>query len=244
MLNTILKVENLSYTVPTRKVLKNINFNVQKNQFTIVVGENGAGKTTLLQLLMGIIEPSEGKVQVQGKEPHQDPFLDRQEIGYIAEKITPPVDWSVDDFLVFNRYFYKNYSLETESRLLKDLRLQRDWRVGSLSAGQIRRVQVVGVLSNAPKLIIIDEITAVLDIVGRSKFMRALQELREKNQTTIVMATNILDDVDTYATNVVLLHEGEVMVSQTKEEIIRSTGAVNLTRALAGLIEKSEEVSS
>ena len=241
MIEAVLEAKSLSYSVPQRKILLDVSFRIPKESFTVVVGENGAGKTTLLQLLMGFIEPSNGTAWVNGKEPYRDPFHDRNEIGFIAEKITPPVDWSVDDFLEFNRFFYKTYSEEIEKELLRELRLSRDWRIGSLSAGQIRRVQVVGVLASSPKLLIIDEITAVLDIVGRSKFMKALGRLRSQHGSTVVMATNILDDVDTYATDVVLLHQGKLRMHDTKENLIRSNTGATLTETLSELIEKAEE---
>jgi len=204
------------------------------------VGENGAGKTTLLQLLMGIIEPSAGRVEVLGHEPYRDPYRDRASIGYVAEKITPPFDWSIQEYLEFNRAFYASYSVETERQLLGEFRLKPEWKIGALSAGQVRRVQVVGVLASSPRLLIIDEITAVLDIVGRAKFMAALQRLRDQQETTIVMATNILDDVDSYATDVILLHEGELRHHDTKARLVAAQGGKTLTQALAELIEAAE----
>jgi ABC-2 type transport system ATP-binding protein len=237
-----LEAKSLSYAVPSRPILSGLNFEIPARSFAVVVGENGAGKTTLLQLMLGIIEPSAGSLQVLGKEPYLDPHKDRQSIGYIAEKITPPFDWSISDYLAFNRAFYKSYSLEREAELLKEFRLKGDWKIGTLSAGQVRRAQVVGVLAASPKLLIIDEITAVLDIVGRSKFMSALSRLREQTGTTIIMATNILDDVDTYADQVIILNNGRLMAKDTKENLIRSSGMKNLTDTIAHMIEAAEEV--
>ena len=238
----VIESKNLSFSVPSRQILKDISFQVAQGSFTVVVGENGAGKTTLLQLLMGLVEPTRGLVLVNGKRPDQDPYEDRQSLGYIAEKITPPVDWSIDEFLKFNRYFYKNYSTDFENTLIRELKLAREWRIGALSAGQVRRAQVVGVLSSSPKVLIVDEITAVLDIVGRAKFMRALHRLRQENGCTVLMATNILDDVDTYATDVILLHRGQLTEKNTKENLMRSSREKTLTDALSALIEKAEEV--
>ena len=93
-----------------------------------------------------------------------------------------------------------------------------------------------------PDILIIDEITAVLDIVGRAKFMTAIQDLRERAGTTVLMATNILDDVDAYATDVILLHQGKLTVQAEKDKIIRMGSGKTLTAALAHLIEQAELV--
>ncbi len=236
-----LEARGLSYSVPSRTILRDLSFTIAEGGFTVVVGENGAGKTTLLQLLMGIIEPTGGTVRILGNEPYRDPYADRARIGYVAEKIAPPSDWTIEDYLAFNRGFYASYSLETERQLLGEFRLKTDWRMGTLSAGQVRRAQVVGVLAADPRLLIIDEITAVLDIVGRSKFMAALHRLRQRHGTTVIMATNILDDVDSYATDVILLHEGALRAHDTKQGLIQAHGGKSLTDTLAGLIEAAEE---
>ncbi|MCM0607317.1 MAG: ABC transporter ATP-binding protein [Xanthomonadaceae bacterium] len=233
----------LLYKVNSKLILDQIDFKINSGQFIVVVGENGSGKTTLLQMLMGIIEPTSGSVTIWDHEPYRDPYKDRDTIGYISEKISPPMDWSIGDFLEFNRTFYSNYSQTLETELMKDLRLQNDWKISQLSAGQTRRIQVVGALSAQPKLLFIDEITAVLDIVGRAKFMKALEKLRRENGTTVVMATNILDDVDSYATEVILLHQGKLLKHSSKSDLIAEYSKQNLTETLAYLIEKSEGYS-
>ena len=150
------------------------------------------------------------------------------------------MDWSIQDYLSFNRQFYPRYSLAREAQLLKALRIQPSWRIGSLSAGQSRRVQVVAAFAQEPKVLIIDEITAVLDIVGRHKFMAAVEDLRVKVGTTVIVATNILDDVDSYATHVILLHSGKLAKIGTRADFLASTGVATLAGALAQLIESAE----
>lgn len=237
----MIESHSLTYSVNKKLILDRLNFKIEPGQFTVVVGENGSGKTTLLQMLMGIIEPTFGSVLVHGKEPYRDPYQDRQSIGYISEKISPPLDWSVGEFFEFNRAFYRNYSLKFEKELIQDLRLKTDWKISQLSAGQTRRIQVVGALSAQPKLLFVDEITAVLDIVGRAKFMKAIERLRLEQQSTVMMATNILDDVDSYATDVILLHQGKLLKQATRQALIAENKKTNLTETLAYLIEQAEE---
>ncbi len=195
---TMIQVENLSYTVQKKKtILMDINFSVEKGSFVAVVGENGAGKTTLLDLLMGFRKLTTGKVFVMDAEPWLDPWEKRARIAYLSEKIDFPGDWSVATLLEFNRFFYKSYSVEREKELIDFFRVDVNNRIGNLSAGEIRRAQIVAALSCNPELIIVDEVTAVLDIVGCRKFMAMLGEMA-KNGATVVLATNIPEGLELY----------------------------------------------
>jgi ABC-2 type transport system ATP-binding protein len=237
-------VENLTYRIRSREILKDLSFSINSGGMTVIVGENGAGKTTLLQMLMGLAKPTSGLVYVGGVEPWREANRDLRKVGYLAEKIAPPKDWSVREYLDFNRIFYgADYLSEIEDRLMRDFRIQGSWQIGNLSAGQTRRVQAIGVLAFRPKIIIVDEITAVLDIVGRSKFMLALKELCRESAATVIMATNILDDVDQYASDVILMNQGTICARGTKEEIIRQGSKSTLTDSIAKLIEQSEDMS-
>ena len=188
---------------------------------------------------MGLVRPSSGKVKVLGREPSLDPSEDRLKISYISERVNPPMDWSVREFLNFNRHFYPHYNVEKEKELLKDFRISADARIGLLSAGEIRRVQVIAGLSSHPEVLLIDEITAVLDIVGRAKFNGILQQLRQQNPLiTIIMATNILDDIDTYASHVLLLNQGKLKFYERKEVLLSTHSRQSLTQILAHKIEE------
>ncbi len=237
-MSAAISTESLTFRANSRDILRDVTLSIPQGSFAIVVGENGAGKTTLLRLLVGLSRPSAGKVLVSGREPHRDPWRERARIAFISEKTAPPIDWSVDEYLAFNRRFYRDYSSNVEARLVKDFRLDRGARIGQLSTGETRRAQVVSALSSSPEVLLIDEITAVLDIVGRHKFMAALEDLRARARATVLMATNILDDVDAYATDVVLLHRGRLSLQATKSEL--AGRGRSLTSVLAGLIEDAE----
>ena len=169
---TLVSAENLCFVVRKKTLLKEVSFSITPGSWMAVVGENGAGKTTLLDLVMGFKKPTSGKITVFSSEPFLDRAEDRQKISYLSEKVDIPGDWSVGEFLEFNRRFYPTYDLALEKELCKTFRVNGVDRVGNLSAGEIRRAQIVAALSFKPQLIVIDEITAVLDIVGRRQFIR------------------------------------------------------------------------
>ena len=172
-MNHEIQIKNLDY-VPRghAKILNNLNADFVQGSFVALLGENGAGKTTLLDMIMGFKVPSSGELRVRGELPVNDQWQLRQSIVYLSEKMDIPGDWTVRQYLKFNRYFYHHYSDELEQTLMKEFHVNENSRLGSMSAGEVRRVQIVGALATEPTLIIVDEITAVLDIVGRRRFRR------------------------------------------------------------------------
>ncbi len=208
----VVDIEKLSLETSGRTlILKNLDLQIPSGSFVLILGENGAGKTSLLDLMMGFRKPTSGKISVYGKSPSDDPWKDRQEIAYLSEKVDLPGDWSVQEFLSFNSRFYEKYDAGTEAKLAQEFKIQRDQRIGNMSAGEIRRVQIVAALSMNPKLVLIDEITAVLDIIGRHRFLKMLGELNSKSGGTVLLATNIVENLDLYATHVALMDRGALI---------------------------------
>lgn len=230
---------NLNYGIGRdKKILTDISVKISSGSFVAVLGENGAGKTTLLDLILGFRNPTTGSLKVNDDQPYQDNWEQRQEIAYLSEKVDIPGDWSAGDFLEFNKFFYKNYSTEKEAKLIQKFGVDKGNRLGNMSAGEIRRVQVVASLSIQPSLIVVDEITAVLDIVGRRKFMRLLHELNKATQCTIVLATNILEDLAGYISHVLLLRQGKVSSFQSLSTFLARKNKSGFSQKVADLLEK------
>jgi ABC-2 type transport system ATP-binding protein len=232
-------VSKLNYQIGRdKRILTDINFNVEPGSFVAVLGENGAGKTTLLDLMMGFREPSAGSLLVQDEQPYLDNWEQRNEISYLSEKVDMPGDWSAGEFLDFNKFFYKNYSGEKEQNLVREFRVDRASRLGNMSAGEIRRAQVVASLSIQPSLIIVDEITAVLDIVGRRKFMNLLNDLNKTTGCTVVLATNILEDLAEHISHVLLVQKGTLRSYQPLSLFLEKTGKSGFSQKVADLLEE------
>jgi ABC-2 type transport system ATP-binding protein len=203
----MVKVQDLSLSIGGRVILESVSFEAGPGQWLAVLGENGSGKTTLLDLLMGFKEATSGSIRIFGQDPWRDPFRDRKKIAYLSEKVDLPGDVSIEDFLEFNSRFYPSHDPALEEELVRILGVSRVARVGNLSAGELRRAQIVAALSVRPELILIDEITAVLDIVGRRKLMKVLKA-RVKEGASVVFATNILEGLHGHVDDVILISKG------------------------------------
>jgi len=232
-------VQNLGYQIrKDKQVLTDMTLTIASGDFVAVLGENGAGKTTLLDLILGFRKPTEGILKVENERPYRDNWQTRQKIAYLSEKVDIPGDWTAGEFLKFNEYFYTHYSHEIETKYLKLFRVNRADRLGNMSAGEIRRVQIVAALSIEPDLIVVDEITAVLDIVGRRHFMSLLKDLNQETKCTIVLATNILEDLANNVTHVMLLRKGKVKTFEPLGTFLGGSDQAVFSQKVADLLEE------
>jgi len=214
-----------------REILTAVEFDLPPGTFLAVVGENGAGKTTLLDLLMGFRRRTAGGLRVMGEDPESDPWQTRARIAYLSEKVDFPGDWDAGELLDFNRRFYERYDRAEERALMARFRVTQDSRLGTLSAGENRRVPIVGALAARPDLIIADEVTALLDILARRALLTLLKERQRVQGTTVVLATNVPEGLDSYADHVLLLSHGHQLAFSRLADFVR--GDASLADAVA-----------
>ena len=208
-LATVVTARGLEYRLPDkRQILTAVDFHLSPGAFLAVLGENGAGKTTLLDLLMGFRRRSGGSLSVMEADPESDPWRSRARIAYLSEKVDLPGDWEARGFLDFHRAFYPTFDTVDAVDAMKLFGVRVGDRLGNMSAGELRRVQIVAALAARPDLIIVDEITAVLDIMGRRALLSLLKERQRTLGLTTVLATNVPEGLGRYADHVLLLHRG------------------------------------
>lgn len=192
----LISIENLTYTIPYGDtILKNINLDVSEGDFIGVLGHNGSGKTTLIDLLLGNKQKADGRLEILDEDPHSQKRRHKKEIVFLSQDVSIKGDITISDFLKFHSAFFPNYSKEDERYLISTFELSYDQKIGSLSTGQQKKVQIVAGFATRPKIIIIDEITAVLDPETRDIFFQELMKLKSNLGTGIILATNIAEDL-------------------------------------------------
>ncbi len=230
---------NLSYGVKGNpNILNDLSIDIAPGQLVAVLGENGAGKTTFLDLLMGFRKLTSGQLKLEGQTPHDDLWELRQDIAYLSEKIDIEGDWSANEFLEFNRFFYRNYSKELEAKFLDLFRVNCSSKIANMSAGEVRRVQIVSALATQPKLVIVDEITAVIDIVGRRQLLKILVDMNRDTQCTVVFATNILEHLEIYASHIMLIKHGELQTFETLTDFLGGKSKSEFSQIVADILEE------
>ena len=210
--------KNLNYAIPFgESILDDVSFELEKGQFLGVLGHNGSGKTTLLDLIMGFRGKTKGELLVLGEDPHALSRMNKKEVIFLSQDVGIKGNISIGQFLRFQSLFYPNYSQEDEKELLIKFELDNEAKVGSLSLGQQKKLQIVFAFAARPRLILIDEITAVLDPKARELFFHELMLIREKYEVGIILATNIAEDLVNRADNVLFIWEKKAKIHTAKE---------------------------
>ena len=205
-MKTILSLQKVTYSIPSAEtILEEINFNVMEGEFVGLLGHNGAGKTTLMDLFLGLRKSTSGTLHVFGRDPHLMERDLRVQVAYLSQDNSLKSNLSIAQFLEFHASFYPSYSKDEEEHLLGVFNLNASTKIGALSTGQQKKVQVVANLATCPKLILIDEITAVMDPETRAIFFKELQRMRESHKSAIILATNIAEDLVAQADRVIFV---------------------------------------
>jgi len=179
-------------------ILKNINLKVKKGEFVGILGPNGAGKTTLLKLMLGILQPSKGKILVLGQKPTRKT---RQFFGYMPQKILfdPFFPVAVKDVIemgLINQKMSGIVKKEKTEKIIEELDLKDFCRkpIGELSGGQQQKVFLAQSLVRDPQILLLDEPTSNLDFKARHDFYDLIRMLQqEKNLTIIAVSHDILE---------------------------------------------------
>lgn len=236
----IISVENLSKTYDTgHQALTSINLEIRKGEIFALLGPNGAGKTTLIGVICGLVNPTEGKVRVDGLDIHDHWRQVRAMIGLVPQELSLEMFEPVQSTLAFSRgLFGKPKSPETIERILKMLSLwdKRNERIMSLSGGMKRRVLIAKALAHEPSILFLDEPTAGVDVELRKDMWAAVRDLRDAG-VTIILTTHYIEEAEEMADRVGVINKGELILVQEKTELMRKLGrkqlVLELTKPLA-----------
>ena len=225
MKNCVVKVSNLVKIFDKRKIIKNISFDVSENSVVGILGKNGAGKTTLLGMLMGLISPSSGRIEILGKDLNKKKNEILPKINFQSPYVDLPKKMTVEQ----NLYFYSRlYGIKNFKDIINDLvdKLKMKDLVkksyGSLSAGQKTKVNLCKALINNPKLLLLDEPTASLDPETSIFIREFLLEFQKKNNSSILITSHNLDEIESICSKIILLKFGTVVSDGNLNEILNT----------------------
>ena len=225
MKNCVVKVSNLVKIFDKRKIIKNISFDVSENSVVGILGKNGAGKTTLLGMLMGLISPSSGRIEILGKDLNKKKNEILQKINFQSPYVDLPKKMTVEQ----NLYFYSRlYGIKNFKDIINDLvdKLKMKDLVkksyGSLSAGQKTKVNLCKALINNPKLLLLDEPTASLDPETSIFIREFLLKFQKKNNSSILITSHNLDEIQSICSKIILLKFGTVVSDGNLNEILKT----------------------
>ncbi|MBC76506.1 MAG: hypothetical protein CME64_10880 [Halobacteriovoraceae bacterium] len=214
----IIEAINVVYRVPNgQTVYEGLSLQVRPGEFLGILGRNGAGKTTLMDLLTGYRPISGGSLKVMGEEPISSHRRNKDQIFVLSHDIQIQQSHKVSNYLEFTSFFYPLYDKKLEGELVEYFDLDPSAKFGSLSTGQKVKAQIVAAFSCMPNLILMDEVTAVLDPESRKKFFDLLRTVKRRQECSVVMATNIAEDLNGIVDKVLFIDRRKATVHKVDE---------------------------
>ncbi len=231
------KIENVNYKYPLedKQVLKNINIEIKKGEFWAVIGKNGSGKTTFCNMLRRFV-PDFYKGELTGKITLEDKELKDysqkelvQKIGFVFQNPFTQISGVKDTVFEEIAYGLENLGLDKEeiiSRIEKILKLLeieklRDRNPYDLSGGQKQRVALASIIAMDPDILVIDEPTSQLDPKGTEDIFKIINLMANEGKT-IILVEHKLELIAEYAQNILVLDEGEIILSGKAEEVLNN----------------------
>jgi ABC-2 type transport system ATP-binding protein len=197
--------------------VNDINFTVKQGEMVAYIGENGAGKSTTIKMLAGILTPTAGTVRVNGMDPHREREAFTQTIGVVfGQRSSLWWDIAVQESFRLLKKVYKVSDEQYEDHMghvirTLDIGPLLDKPVRKLSLGQRMRCELAAALIHNPPLLFLDEPTIGLDVLVKLKIREFLKEINEKYQTTILLTTHDLGDIEAICERVIMLDEGKII---------------------------------
>jgi ABC-2 type transport system ATP-binding protein len=228
----ILSVSRLSKTYASGfKALKDIDLDIRRGEIFALLGPNGAGKTTLISIICGIVNPTSGRVVVDGHDIIIDYRATRSIIGLVPQELTTDAFESVWDTVSFSRgLFGKPPNPRHIEKVLRELSLwdKKDNKIRTLSGGMKRRVMIAKALSHEPRILFLDEPTAGVDVELRRE-MWGLVRVLQSSGVTIILTTHYIDEAEEMADRIGVITRGELILVEEKTELMRKLGRKQLT---------------
>ncbi|MGC8533395.1 MAG: ABC transporter ATP-binding protein [Candidatus Parvarchaeum sp.] len=205
-----------------------ISLKVKKGEIFGILGPNGAGKTTLISMLTTLIKPTSGHAYVLGHDVIKDALEVRKSIGVITEKVTMYPPLTAEENLMFFGRLYGISKKDLEERIsqgLEEFQLSkfRKRPVGTFSLGMKRRLDLVRVLLNEPKVFFLDEPTVGLDPITVSFIKKKIRDINKRG-STIILTTHIMQDADELSNRVALIDHGNLMACDTPKNLKKKLG--------------------
>ncbi len=225
----LLQAENLTFSYDKKhNVIKNVSLSVEKGEYIAVIGRNGSGKSTLAKLFNGLVKPDSGKLTVDGFDGNDKNslFEIRKRVGVVfqnpdnqlvASIVEDDVAFGPENLGVPREEIGKRIDFALKAVGMEKFRHSSPTR---LSGGQKQRIAIAGVLALMPEILVLDESTAMLDPQGRKEVLEVVEKLNKEKNVTVITITHYMDEV-LNADKVLVLSDGEVVLTGTPEEIFK-----------------------
>lgn len=236
-------IRNLHKTYQGRvQALKGINLEIAEGDFFALLGPNGAGKTTAISIITGLVKKTKGEVRVRGVSFDENPSLAKTYVGVVPQEFNFNIFEKVINIVATQAGYYgipRGEALTRAEPILKDLGLweKRDAVSQTLSGGMKRRLMIARGLIHDPRILILDEPTAGVDVEMRHGMWDFLRK-RNAEGTTIVLTTHYLEEAEALCHNIAIINKGVFIVNEPMQTLLASRGHAKLEEIYLDLIRQ------
>ena len=234
-------IEDLGVSYGDTCIWKNINLTLSEPGLVSILGPNGVGKSTLMYTINKILEPTEGRVLIDGEDVEEMPFKDiAKKVAYVPQSSGETFAMTVMDTVLMGRYPHSGYTVTKE-----DLEIAADCLMkvhmgdyamsmfNELSAGQHQRVMVARGLAQEPELLMLDEPTSNLDIYHQISTMRLLRDIAHRRGIIVLVICHDLNVASRFSDRMIMFSQGRIYADGTPEEVITPETIHNVYRVNA-----------
>ncbi|MCI8961456.1 MAG: ABC transporter ATP-binding protein [Clostridia bacterium] len=227
----MIKLENVTKKYNDFVAVNNISFDIKEGEIVGFLGKNGAGKTTTMNMITGYIEPTEGKIEINGYDINKNPKKAKNEIGYMPEGVPIYNDLTVKEFV---NYMADLKGVKRENKKANVQKVIEETGLSEvqnklnrhLSRGYKQRVSMAGALVGNPKVLILDEPTVGLDPQQVKQIRDLIKSLRKDH--TVLISSHILSEVSQICEKVIIIDRGNILAVDTPENLESKVSSQNI----------------
>jgi ABC-2 type transport system ATP-binding protein len=236
----MIRVEGLGKRFGAFTAVDDISFEVGKGEIFAFLGPNGAGKTTTIKMLTTLLQPTSGKIWLDGLDPAVKKLQTRRSFGIVFQDPSLDGDMTAKENLELHAVLYHVPKREARVRIESLLKLfelweRRDVQVKKFSGGMKRRLEIARGFLHTPKILFLDEPTLGLDPQSRNQLWAQVKQLNESEQVTVFLTTHYMDEAERVAHRVAVIDHGKIVAIGTSAEIKERTGTQTLEEAFLAL---------
>jgi ABC-2 type transport system ATP-binding protein len=229
VIDPIIQISDLKKKMGSEFLLDVPELIIPKGRIVSLIGLNGSGKSTLLSLIVGYFIPTSGSCKTLGIEAKELSDKEYAQLGYVPQRPDLIPFMIGSDLLRYIATFYDTWDHALEQEMVEHLGLKLNKKISAMSPGEVQKIAIIIALSFRPKLLILDEPAAELDPIARAELLEYLLKLLRESETTVIISSHVLTDVERIADTVVLLHEGKLLKHSSLDDFREDRTQINPT---------------
>jgi ABC-2 type transport system ATP-binding protein len=244
---TVLQIHDLTKRFNDVVAVDGLSFSIARGEIVGILGANGAGKTTTLQMILGLIRPTSGRIEIFGQDHEQHRIEILRRMNFSSVGVNLPMNLTVSENLWI---FAKLYGVKDAWRRLDgllnlmEIHHLRHAITGSLSSGEVSRVNLCKALLNRPELLLLDEPTASLDPDIADKVRKILRRVQQEDGVAILYTSHNMRDIEEICDRVLFLHDGHLRAEGTPAQVIEQFRTHNLEEVFIRIARSGEVIKA